>query len=332
MAKSMIAALCESYGPPEGLVVRELADPAPGPGEALVAPIRVALNFFDTLIIANKYQLKPAMPFSPGGEFCGRVIALGAGVTGLAPGQRVAGYCSYGAARSRLVVPAGDLAPVPDGLSDDQAAGLFITYGTALHALRQRAQLKARETLAILGASGGAGLAAVEVGRALGAEVVACASSPEKVAFARAFGAQHGVDYSAGALKEQLKELTRGQGVDCVYDAIGGDFSEMALRAMAWNGRFLVVGFAAGEIPKIPLNLTLLKGCSIIGVYWGEFVKREPAAHLDNMAQIFEWAANRTISAHVHAVLPLARIAEALNTLKDRKAQGKVVLAVPQHD
>ncbi|PPQ39179.1 NADPH2:quinone reductase [Rhodoblastus acidophilus] len=326
----MIAALCESFGPPENLVLRNLPDPTPEAGEILVAPSRVALNFFDTLIIADKYQVKPALPFSPGGEFCGRVIALGAGVEGFAVGQRVAGYCSYGAARSRLIVSAADLAPVPDGLSDDQAAGLFITYGTTLYALKQRGALQAGETLAVLGASGGVGLAAVEIGRALGAEVIACASSPDKLAFAREFGAQRGVDYSTEDLKETLKRMTGGRGVDCVYDAIGGEFSEKALRAIAWNGRFLVVGFAAGDIPKIPLNLTLLKGCAIIGVYWGEFVKREPEAHRANMAQLFAWAADKTISAHVHAVLPLERIAEALNLLKERKAQGKIVLAVPQ--
>jgi len=326
----MIAALCESFGPPENLVLRNLPDPTPGAGEVLVAPSRVALNFFDTLIIADKYQVKPALPFSPGGEFCGRVIALGAGVEGFAVGQRVAGYCSYGAARSRLIVSAADLAPVPDGLSDDQAAGLFITYGTTLYALKQRGALQAGETLAVLGASGGVGLAAVEIGRALGAEVIACASSPDKLAFAQEFGAQRGIDYSTEDLKETLKRMTGARGVDCVYDAIGGEFSEKALRAIAWNGRFLVVGFAAGDIPKIPLNLTLLKGCAIIGVYWGEFVKREPEAHRANMAQLFAWAADKTISAHVHAVLPLERIAEALNLLKERKAQGKIVLAVPQ--
>jgi NADPH2:quinone reductase len=326
----MIAALCESYGPPENLVLRELPDPAPGPGEVLVAPSRVALNFFDTLIIANKYQLKPSPPFSPGGEFCGRVVALGEGVAGFARGQRVAGCCAYGAARSRLVASAEDLALVPDSLSDDQAAGLFITYGTTLYALQQRAGLKPGETLAVLGASGGVGLAAVEVGRAMGAQVIACASSAEKLAFAREFGAHHGVDYSVEDLKDALKRITEGRGVDCVYDAIGGDFSEKALRALAWNGQLLVVGFATGAIPKIPLNLTLLKGCAILGVYWGEFVKREPEAHRRNMAQIFGWAADKVISAHVHAVLPLERIAEALNMLGNRKARGKIVLAVPQ--
>ena len=326
----MFAALCEKFGPPESLVLREMPDPSAGPGEIVVAPSRVALNFFDTLIIENKYQLKPALPFSPGGEFCGRIVAIGEGVKDFEPGQRVAGYCSYGAARSRLVLPAASLALVPDALSDDQAAGLFITYGTTLHALRQRADLQKGETLAVLGASGGVGLAAVEIAAAMGAEVIACASSPEKLRFARDFGAHHELDYSVEDLKEGLKKRTGGKGVDCVYDAIGGAYSEAALRAMAWKGRFLVVGFASGEIPKIPLNLPLLKGCAILGVYWGEFVKREPSAHLANMAQIFDWTERNLLSAHVHAVYPLAEIAEALHVLKGRRALGKVLLSIPQ--
>ncbi len=325
----MIAALCEQYGPPETLVLRELPDPAPGMGEVLVEPSRVALNFFDTLIIENKYQVKPALPFSPGGEFCGKIVGLGEGVEGLSVGQRVAGYCSYGAARSRLALPASSLAPVPDALSDDQAAGLFITYGTTIHALVQRADLRPGETLAVLGASGGVGLAAVEIGAALGAHVIACASSQEKLDFARRHGAHEGLDYLRDDLKEGLKLRTGGKGVDCVYDAIGGAYSELGLRAMAWKGRFLVVGFASGEIPKIPLNLTLLKGCAILGVFWGEFVKREPEAHRQNMARIFDWAAKGIISAHVDEVLPLHDIAKALNLLKERKARGKILLSIP---
>ncbi|WP_298428035.1 NADPH:quinone oxidoreductase family protein [Rhodoblastus sp.] len=328
----MIAALCEKFGPPESLVLREMRDPAPGPGEILVAPSRVALNFFDTLIIENKYQLKPDLPFSPGGEFCGRIVALGDGVAGFSIGERVAGYCSYGAARSRLVLAASSVAKVPDDLSDDHASGLFITYGTTVYALVQRANLQPGETLAVLGASGGAGLAAVEVGAALGAKVIACASSAEKLAFAREHGAQEGVDYSSEDLKEALKRQTGGTGVDCVYDAIGGAYSESALRAMAWKGRFLVVGFASGEIPKIPLNLTLLKGCAILGVYWGEFVKREPDAHRQNMERIFDWVAKGVLSAHVGSVFPLAEIATALNRLKERKAQGKIILSIPQQE
>jgi NADPH2:quinone reductase len=307
-----------------------MPDPTPAPGEVVVAPSRVALNFFDTLIIENKYQLKPEPPFSPGGEFSGRVVALGEGVEGLSIGQRVAGYCSYGAARSRLVAPASSLTPVPDQLSDDQAAGLFVTYGTTIHALKQRAHLQKGEALAVLGASGGVGLAAVEIGAAMGAHVIACASTPEKLDFARAHGAAEGIDYAQEDLKEALKKRTGGRGVDCVYDAVGGAFSEAALRAMAWEGRFLVVGFAAGDIPKIPLNLLLLKGCALLGVYWGEFVKRDPQAHRENMAQIFDWVAQGVLSAHVQAVYPLAEIREALEMLKTRRAQGKILLSLPE--
>jgi NADPH2:quinone reductase len=215
-------------------------------------------------------------------------------------------------------------------LSDDRAAGLFVTYGTTLHALRQRADLQPGETLAVLGASGGVGLAAVEIGAAMGAHVIACASSPEKLAFAQSHGAREGLDYADEDLKEGLKRRTGGKGVDCVYDAVGGALSEAALRAMAWKGRFLVVGFASGEIPKIPLNLTLLKGCAILGVYWGEFVKREPHLHRDNMARIFDWTADKILSAHVDGVYPLAEVADALQALKKRKAQGKILLSVPQ--
>jgi NADPH2:quinone reductase len=326
----MIAALCEKFGPPENLILRELPDPKAGQGEVVVAPTRVALNFFDTLIIENKYQHKPAPPFSPGAEFCGRIIALGAGVEGFELGQRVAGFCSYGAARSRLVLPAARLSAVPDELTDDQAAGLFVTYGTTLHALRQRANLQGGETLAVLGASGGVGLAAVEIGAAMGAHVIACASSPEKLDFAQSHGARDRIDYSREDLKEALKNLTDRKGVDCVYDAIGGASSEAALRAMAWKGRFLVVGFASGEIPKIPLNLLLLKGCAVLGVFWDEFVKREPQTHLDNMTCLLDWTARGVLSAHVHAVYPLAEIAQALDVLKERKAQGKILLSIPE--
>ena len=286
------------------------------------------MNFFDSLIIENKYQVKPALPFSPGGEFAGKVVAVGDGVQGFAAGQRVAGYCSNGAARSLILAPVGSLVPIPDELDDDRAAGLFITYGTAMHALRQRARLQSGETLAVLGASGGAGLAAVEIGAAIGARVIACASSQDKVAFARRHGAREGLDYAAQDLRDGLKSLSGGDGVDVIYDAIGGEYSEKALRAISWAGRYLVIGFAAGDIPKIPLNLPLLKGCDILGVFWSDFVRREPQAHLDNMKTIFEWTAQGKLSAHVQAVYPLADIAAAINVLKNRQAQGKILLAI----
>lgn len=322
----MRAVICEAYGEPQTLAVREAPDPAPGPGELLVAVSHVGLNFFDTLIIAGKYQFKPAPPFSPGGEFSGRVAALGAGVEGFALGDRVAGSMTYGAARSLLAVPAGSVVKVPDAVGDETAAGLFVTYGTTLHALRQRADLRPGETLAVLGASGGVGIAAVEIGALMGARVIACASSADKLGFARKAGAVAGIDYSSEDLKEALRRETGGAGVDVVYDPVGGPYSEAALRACAWKGRFLVIGFAAGDIPRIPLNLTLLKGCDIRGVFWGDFIRREPEAHRANMAQLLDWAAQGRIAAPVHGVWPFERVAEALDELTERRARGKVLL------
>lgn len=322
----MKALLCHRHGPAEDLKLEELPDPSPGPGEVVVAVTAAALNFFDTLIIRGRYQTRPAFPFSPCAECAGTVAALGEGVTGWRIGERVAAWLGYGAARGKVLVPAEALVRVPDRLDDAQAAGLFVTYGTAMHGLIQRAQLKAGETLAILGASGGAGLAAVEIGALLGGHVIACASSGEKLALAREHGAQEGIDYAAEDLRAGLKRLTEGRGVDVLYDPVGGELAEVALRSMAWGGRYLVVGFAGGEIPKIPLNLLLLKGCDLRGVFWGDFVKREPAAHRRNMERLLDWAAGGHIRAHVHARIPLERWTEAYALIGERRARGKVVL------
>ena len=322
----MRAVLCESFGGPETLVVREGPTPAPGPGEVLVETAFVGLNFFDTLLIRNKYQFKGAPPFSPGGEFSGRLAALGAGVEGFRVGERVAGSMTFGAARSHLAVPASSIVKVPDAVSDEAAAGVFVTYGTTLHALRQRGELKPGETLAVLGASGGVGVAAVEVGAVMGARVIACASSPDKLDFCKRHGADVGIDYSTQDLKEALKRETGGAGVDVVYDPVGGAYSEQALRAMAWKGRFLVIGFAAGEIPRIPLNLALLKGCDIRGVFWGDFVTREADAHRANMAQLMAWIAEGKLAVHVHGVWPFEQVARAMGELTGRRARGKVLL------
>lgn len=322
----MRAALCTRFGPPDQLEIATLPDPVAGAGEVVVDVRFCALNFFDTLIIENKYQFKPAPPFSPGAEFSGRIHSVGAGVTGFAPGDRVAGFVIWGACRSRIVRPVDELVKVPDGVSDEAAAGFSVTYGTSFHALKQRAKLQPGETLAVLGASGGVGLAAVELGHIMGARVIACASSPEKLAFAQRFGAEDLVDYSKADLKEELKRLGAGKGVDVIYDPVGGDLSEQALRSIAWKGRFLVVGFAAGQIPKVPLNLALLKGCDILGVFWGDFVKREPKAHRENMTQLLDWIAAKKLSVHVHGVWPLERVADALGVLARREAQGKVLI------
>ena len=322
----MRALVCNTFGPPETLVIEQARDPVAAAGQVIVDTHFAGLNFFDTLIIENKYQVKPPLPFSPGGEFSGIVSALGAGVTAIRAGDRVAGYCGYGAARGRIACPADQLFILPPHLSLEKAAGLTVTYGTTLHALAQRADLADGETLAVLGASGGVGIAAVEIGKLLGAQVIACASSPDKVAFAMASGAAQGIDYSVQDLKEELKRLTQGRGVDIVYDPVGGNLTEPALRALAWKGRLLVIGFAAGPIPKIPLNLVLLKGCDIRGVFWGEFIRREPAVNRANMAKIFDWAASGAVSAPIHAILPLDEAAAAMGLLSGRKALGKVLL------
>lgn len=322
----MKALLCEAYGPADTLVIRDLPEPRPGPGQVVVSVKAAALNFFDTLIIQNRYQTKPPLPFSPAGECAGTISAIGRDVTGWRVGERVAAWLGHGAAREKVTVPASAVVRVPDTLDDGQAAGLFVTYGTAMHGLIQRAELKAGERLAILGASGGAGLAAVEIGSLLGAHVIACASSTTKLALAREHGAQEELNYHAEDIKAGLRRLTEGHGVDVLYDTVGGDLAEPALRAMAWEGRYLVIGFAGGTIPKIPLNLLLLKGCDLRGVFWGEFTAREPAAHRRNMERLLEWAAAGHIRAHVHAAFPLERAAEAFALIGSRKAQGKIVL------
>ena len=322
----MKALLCLRYGPPEALEIKDIPEPKAAPGEVVVEVAAAALNFFDTLVIAGKYQAKPEFPFSPAAEFAGTVVALGEGVKGFRPGDKVAGTVGFGAARQQIAAPAAQLIHVPEGLALDKAAGLFVTYGTTMHALKDRAKLQAGETLAVLGATGGVGLAAVELGKEMGAQVIACASSAEKLEFARAHGAVEVIDYSKEDLKERLRALTNGKGVDVIYDPVGGAYAEAAVRALAWQGRFLVIGFAAGEIPKIPLNLLLLKECDLLGVFWGEFVRRRPEKQKANMQEILSLARAGKISAHVDAVYPLERAAEALNALATRKVKGKIVL------
>src|SRR3954466_9212823 len=322
----MKAILCTRFGGPDDLEVADLPDPMPGKGEVVVAIKAAALNFFDTLIIAGKYQVKPAFPFSPASEFAGVVENVGAGVTGLAAGDRVLGYGGFGAAREKIAIPAQRVVKIPDTFDFDRAAGITVIYGTTLHALKDRAHLKSGETLAVLGASGGTGLAAIELGKLMGARVVACASSDDKLAFCKERGADEGINYANEDLKEALRRVTGGKGADVIYDPVGGTYAEAALRSMAWKGRFLVVGFAAGTIPKIPLNLALLKGCDIVGVFWGAFTKAEPQASRENNAEILAWARDGKLDAHIHAILPLEKAAEALGLLTRREAKGKVLL------
>ncbi len=322
----MRALLAKAFGPPETLVVEDVPDPVPGPGEVVIRVRAAALNFFDTLIIENRYQFKPELPFSPSGECAGVIEALGEGVEGFSVGERVSAYLGWGAARERVAAPVERLVRVPDGLSDEAAAGLTVTYGTSLHALRDRARLQPGETLAVLGAAGGAGLAAVELGALMGARVIACASSDDKLELARSHGATLTLNYAQEPLRDGLKRLTDGRGVDVLYDPVGGDLAEPALRSMAWAGRYLVVGFAGGGIPKIPLNLVLLKGCDVQGVFWGAHLDRDPAAHRANMDDLLAWAAAGRLSAHVDATYPLEQASEALGRIARREARGKIVL------
>ncbi len=322
----MKALLCTHYGTPDDLTLADIPDPAAQAGEAVVRIEAAALNFFDTLIIANKYQTKPQLPFSPAAEFAGTIESLGAGVTDFAVGDRVVACSGYGAARERIAISAGRLIKIPDGLDADRAAGICVTYGTTLYALKDRAELKDGETLVVLGASGGVGLAAVELGKLMRARVIACASSAEKIAFARKHGADDGIDYSSEDLKEALRRLTGGRGADVIYDPVGGALAESALRSIAWQGRFLVIGFAAGDITKLPLNLVLLKGCDVLGVFWGSWIERDSAGHRANTAQLLAWCAEGKLSSHVHAVYPLAEGAAALKALAARKVMGKIIL------
>ncbi|MFN3658240.1 MAG: NADPH:quinone oxidoreductase family protein [Pseudolabrys sp.] len=322
----MKALLCTHYGTPDDLVLTDLPDPTAGAGQAVVRIHAAALNFFDTLIIAGKYQTKPEMPFSPVAEFAGVIESVGDGVHDLKPGDRVLGYSGYGGARERIAIDAARLVRIPDALDFDRAAGLCVTYGTTLHALKDRAALKPGETLAVLGASGGAGLAAIELGKLMGARVIACASSAEKIAFAKEHGADDGIDYGSEDLKEALRRVTQGKGADVIYDPVGGPYAEAALRSIAWEGRFLVVGFAAGEIPKLPLNLVLLKGCDVRGVFWGSWVTRDLEGHRANTAQLVQWCVEGKLSSHVHAVYPLAEAAAALKAIAARQVMGKVIL------
>jgi len=322
----MKALLCTRYGTPDDLELADIADPKPVPGEAVVRVAAAALNFFDTLIIAGKYQVKPPMPFSPSAEFAGTVESVGAGVTALKAGDRVLGYAGYGAARQRIALAADRLVKIPANVDFDHAAGICVTYGTTLYALKDRAHLKSGETLAVLGASGGVGLAAVELGKLMGARVIACASSAAKLAFAREHGADDGIDYANDDLKDALRAKTGGNGADVIYDPVGGAYAEAALRSIAWEGRFLVIGFAAGEIPKLPLNLVLLKSCDVLGVFWGSWITRDPAGHRANTEQLLSWVAAGKLSSHVHAIYPLGEAAAALKAIASRTVMGKVIL------
>lgn len=322
----MQAALCRQFGGPETITIEDIDPPEPGPGEVVVRVGAAALNFFDTLIIRDKYQFKPPMPFSPGAEIAGTIESVGPDVADFAPGERVHAYIQWNGCRELTLAKAADLVRVPDGVADEVAAGLTVTYGTAIHGLKDRGRLESGQSVAVLGASGGAGLAAIEIAKLMGAHVIAAASSPEKLAICEAHGADAVIDYASEDLKTRLKELTDGRGADVVYDCVGGPYTEPALRSTGWGGRFLVVGFAAGEIAKPPLNLVLLKGCEIVGVFWGAFAERHPEQNRANIEQVVAWCEAGALKPHIHGAFPLAQTSEALEVIDTRQAKGKVIV------
>ena len=324
----MKAILCRQFGPPESLVLEELPSPAPGPGQVLVSVKAASVNYPDVLIIQNKYQVKPPLPFSPGSEMAGTVRALGAGVTAAKAGDRVIAFSTYGAFAEEAVVDAARLVPIPDGMDFVTAAAFLLTYGTAHHALRNRADVKPGETLLVLGAAGGVGIAAIEIGKVLGLRVIACASSDDKLAVCREHGADATINYASEDLRERIKALSGGAGVDLIFDPVGGAYAEAALRSSNWRARFLVIGFAGGEIPKIALNLPLLMERSIVGVYWGEWTRRTPVEFAGAVRELSGWFREGRLRPHVSATYPLERAGEAIRLLADRKVKGKVVVAV----
>ncbi len=331
----MKAMLSLAPGGPETLQLSDIESPEPGPEEVRVRVHACGTNYPDTLMIEDKYQFRPPRPFAPGGEIAGEIDAVGSAVTDLQPGDRVIGMTGWGGMAEQVVLPAIKCARMPEGMPWDEAAAFIFTYGTSYHALKQRAALAAGESLLVLGAAGGVGLAAVELGRAMGAQVIAAASSEEKVALARGHGAVSGVVYPPGpfdkdgakALAGLFKEAAGPAGIDVVYDGVGGDYAEAALRAIAWEGRFLVVGFPAG-IPRIPLNLALLKGCQIVGVFWGSFSDREPGINKQNIEELVAFYAAGKIKPHVSKHYPLAEAGQAIRDLAERRALGKIVVTM----
>ncbi|MBW6493727.1 MAG: NADPH:quinone oxidoreductase family protein [Burkholderiaceae bacterium] len=322
----MKALVCHAFGPIENLRVEDIPVPEPGPGQVRVRVRAAALNFPDALIVQGLYQVKPAFPFSPGAELSGEISALGEGVKGFVVGDRVIAASGHGGFAEECVVDVSRLMPLLPGMSFEQGAALVLTFATSLHALKDCAHLKAGETVLVLGAAGGVGLSAVEIAKAMGARVIAAASSPEKLALAKQVGADELIDYSKEDLKKRVDELTDKKGVEVVYDPVGGPYSEPALRATAWRGRFLVIGFAAGEIPKLPLNLALLKERSIIGVYWGDSTRRHPAEHLANLHDLATWFAQGKIKPVISETVGLDGAADAIKRIANRQVKGKVVV------
>jgi len=322
----MKAVVCKTWGTPETLEIIDLPELVPGLGEVGIKVKAAGVNFPDVLIIQNKYQFKPELPFTPGSELSGEVFAVGDGVTHLKKGDKVIAFIGYGAFAQQVIAPANAVMPMPAGMDFDTAAAITLTYGTSHHAIVDRAQLKAGETMLVLGAAGGVGLAAIEIGKALGAKVIAAASTDEKLEICRQHGADVLINYSNSDLREAIKQASDGKGPDVIYDPVGGIYAEPAFRSIGWRGRYLVVGFANGEIPKLPLNLMLLKGASLVGVFWGEFAKREPKNNVAAMKELMGWLNQGKIKPHISARYALNETAQALNDLAARKVTGKIVI------
>lgn len=324
----MQAVLCKAFGPADTLVVEEVSSPVIKKNEVLLDVHAAGINFPDTLIIEGKYQFKPPFPFSPGGEAAGVISAVGEKVSHLKAGDRVMALTGWGSCAEQVAVPAYNVLPMPEGMEFTTAAAFSMTYGTAIHALTQRGALQEGETLLVLGASGGVGLAAVEIGKAMGARVIAAASTAEKLEVARQAGADELINYQSDDIRERIKTITKGQGVDVVIDPVGGDLFVQVFRSIAWNGRMLVIGFASGSIPSLPANLPLLKGAAVIGVFWGSFAQRQPQENMHNFQQLFAWYAEGKLKPLVSQTFPLADTAQAIKTLAARKAVGKLVVKV----
>jgi NADPH2:quinone reductase len=328
----MKALLCKEFGPPESLVIEDVPSLEATPGMVVIDVKASSVNFPDALMIQGKYQFRPPFPFSPGAEVSGIVKAVGKNVDHVKPGDRVLATPGFGGFAEEVSAPAEVVIPIPDGIDFDSAAAFMFTYGTSQYALVERGRLQSGQTLVVLGAAGGVGLAAVEIGVLLGARVIAAASTDEKLALCRERGASETINYTTEDLKERIKTLTGGDGADVIYDPVGDKYAEPALRAIGWEGRYLVVGFAGGEVPKIPLNLTLLKGCEIVGVFWGDFMRRQPDLHRKLVGELLEWLRDGKVRPHVSEIYPLERAHEAIAAISERKALGKLVVRMDEAD
>lgn len=322
----MRAVVCESLGPPDNLVVRDMPDPVPGPGEVCVRVAAAGVNFPDTLIVQGRYQMEAKPPFVPGSEVAGEVISVGDKVRHVRPGDRVAALVLTGAFAEQVCAPGESVMSIPKEMEFVAAAAFPMVYGTTMHALTQRAALREGETLLVLGAGGGVGLAAVQIGKLLGARVIAAAGSQEKLSLAKHYGADETVNYSSGKLKDEVKKHTGGKGADVIYDPVGGDLALQCLSCINWNGRYLIIGFAAGEIPQLAANRLLLKGAAAVGVFWGAFVAREPKLNFENFERLFEWYAEGKLRPHITRTYKLEEAAQALADMRERRVTGKVAL------